>query len=136
MALAGAGNPVGGSNPSGTGTGLNHVGNHAYAYSGLISFDNNETTMLDFSLGYNQYLVGKIQFFYFGDTSQDVEYSVKVNGELLQRYETNAPQEYTEPDGIIPIIFVGGDRVQLIIKNLTDSATLTGTVTLTGRIYA
>jgi hypothetical protein len=138
MALIGGGGSPnvagGGSNPSGTGTGLNYVGNHAFAYSGEVSVNDNETTMLDFTLGANQYFVGKVQFSYYGGTNQDCQHNIKINGELVQRYRVT--QAYTEPDIFIPIIFVGGDRVQLTSKNATDSASLTTIVSVTGRIYA
>ena len=44
--MLGGGNPVSGANPSGTGTILNYIGSHAYAYSGDVSVDGNATTML------------------------------------------------------------------------------------------
>jgi hypothetical protein len=137
MALVGGGgapNVSGGSNPSGTGTSLNYVGDHAYAYSGEIEASDVETTMLDFTLGANQYFVGKVQFSYYGGTNQDCQHNIKINGELIQRYRVT--QAYTEPDNYFPIIFVGGDRVQITSKNLIDSASLTTIVTITGRIYA
>jgi len=131
----GAGN-VAGSNPSGTGTSLNYIGNHAYGYSGEVTVNDNETTLLDFTLGANQYFIGKVQFNYYGTTNQDSQHSIKINGELVQRYNTPAPTNYTEPDGTIPIIFVGGDRVQLTSKNITDSANITVIASIVGRIYA
>ena len=45
----GAGNVAGSSNPAGTGTGLNHVGNFAYAYSGIRNIDNTITNLLEFN---------------------------------------------------------------------------------------
>lgn len=133
--VGGGGSPnVTGANPTGTGTSLNYVGDHAYAYSGEISVNDNETTMLDFTLGANQYFVGKVQFSYYGGTNQDCQHNIKINGELIQRYRVT--QAYTEPDMFIPIIFVGGDRVQITSKNAVDSAALTTIVTVTGRVYA
>jgi hypothetical protein len=136
MALLGGGGAgnVASSNPSGTGTNLNYIGNHAYAYSGEISANDNETTMLDFTLGANQYFVGKVQFSYFGGTNQDCQHNIKINGELIQRYRVTSAQ--SEPDNFLPIIFVGGDRITITSKNLVDSASLTTLVTVTGRIYA
>jgi len=54
--MLGGGNPVGGSNPSGVGTSINYIGNHCYAYSGLIQVADSLTTCLQFNTG-NSYLV-------------------------------------------------------------------------------
>ena len=141
MALVGGGGAgnVAGSNPTGTGTQLNYIGRdptHAYAYSGEVTVNDNETTLLDFTLGANQYFIGKVQFNYYGTTNQDSQHNIKINGELVQRYNTAAPSTYTEPDGTIPIIFAGGDRVQLTSKNITDSGNITVIVSIVGRVYA
>ena len=58
--MLGGGNPVSGANPSGTGTILNYIGSHAYAYSGDVSVDGNATTMLKMQTQ-NSYAVGTIQ---------------------------------------------------------------------------
>ena len=61
MALVGGGGApnVAGSNPAGTGTGLNYVGDHAYVSSGLIdSGTTTETTMVEFTTASESYIVG------------------------------------------------------------------------------
>ena len=60
--MLGGGNPVAGSNPAGTGTALNYIGNHAYAYSGVVTDDNSgsaATTALKFTTG-SSYINTKI----------------------------------------------------------------------------
>jgi hypothetical protein len=47
----GAGNVAGGANPSGTGSGLNYIGNYVYAYSGTYVADNASHTVIDFTSG-------------------------------------------------------------------------------------
>jgi len=63
MALVGGGNPVGsGSNPSGVGTSLNYIGNHAYATSGSVADSGSSsaaTTLFNFNTG-NSYIVATI----------------------------------------------------------------------------
>lgn len=50
--IAGAGNPTGGSNPAGTGTTLNYIGDFAYAYSGKLAADSGTPyTVLKFTTG-------------------------------------------------------------------------------------
>jgi len=58
--IAGAGNPVGGSSPAGTGTGLNFVGDHAYAYSGTIQGSTTSVTALAFNTQ-GVYIIGDFQ---------------------------------------------------------------------------
>jgi len=78
MALAGAGNPVGGSNPSGTGGGLKYVGNHAYLMSGNVGVNDVETTLAEFATG-EQYVNSIIQFHAVTDSSDDIRYTIKIN---------------------------------------------------------
>ena len=63
--MLGGGNPVSG-NPTGTGTSLNYIGNHAYAYSGLIGIDDGAPVMLEFTTG-NSYLTAT---FDYGNSTQ------------------------------------------------------------------
>ncbi len=56
----GAGNVAGGSNPVGTGKGLNYIGDFAYAYSGLHAANTTEFTVLSFSTG-SSLFVGEFQ---------------------------------------------------------------------------
>ena len=60
--MLGGGNPVvGGSNPSGTGSSINYIGEHAYAYSGEITSGSGTTkTLLNFITASNSYIVGTI----------------------------------------------------------------------------
>tara|TARA_Y100000593_G_C4190406_1_gene276579 strand:- start:193 stop:606 length:414 start_codon:yes stop_codon:yes gene_type:complete len=55
--MLGGGNPVGGSNPSGTGTTINYIGKHAYAYSSAFEANVTPVTALNFNTG-AEYIVG------------------------------------------------------------------------------
>ena len=110
MALVGGGgsgfsNTV---NPTGTGAGLNYIGNHAYAFSGFSSFDNNATTLLQFSTG-NEY----IQF---------------------DLTATSGPNQV----GTLPhdIIIPPYTNVKVTVTNVSNSSTGTAGVILAGRVYA
>jgi hypothetical protein len=64
MALVGGGGAgnTAGSNPTGTSKGLNHLGNHAYAYSGLVATSGSSfIEHLNFTTG-SSYLVGHFDF--------------------------------------------------------------------------
>jgi len=77
----GAGN-IAGSNPSGTGTSLNYVGQHAYAYSGTIAITGSDTTMLEFVTA-EQYILGELNFSgVWGNLgSSAVTMTLNINGE-------------------------------------------------------
>ena len=57
----GAGNTAG-SNPTGISQSLNYIGNHCYAYSGLIQVGTSLTTCLEFTTG-NSYAVANLSLF-------------------------------------------------------------------------
>jgi len=80
--MLGGGNPIGGSNPSGTSSSLNYVGNHAYAYSGTIPISGSDTTMLAFETA-NAYIKGQLNFSgVWGDMgSSPVTMILSINGE-------------------------------------------------------
>ena len=47
----GAGNVAGGANPSGTGSGINYIGKHAYAYNSITAGTTDATIGLQFTTG-------------------------------------------------------------------------------------
>ena len=89
MALIGGGGAGGagntsGSNPTGTSTNLNYVGDHAYAYSGDVSIDSSLVTMLEFDTA-ERYIVGSYQihglFAQIG--ANQIQIEVVMNGESV-----------------------------------------------------
>ena len=135
MPLVGGGgspNTVGG-NPSGTGTGLNYTGNHAYAYSGLISCGTSYTTLLDFHTG-NQYIVIKFNPVYFTeDTGENCFWQITIDGQLSYHTELTSSANAT-PFLEVEILLPAFSRIQVKAKGLSATRDL-GAV-LTGRVYA
>ena len=82
MALVGGGGAgnTAGSNPSGTGSTINYVGEFAYLHSGSVSVNNTDTTLGKFATQ-AEIIDSKIQFHYTEDASDDMIYTVKI---LLQ----------------------------------------------------
>ena len=80
--MLGGGNPVSGANPSGTGTILNYIGKHAYAYSGNVSVDGNHTTMVKMSTQ-NSYVVGTLQVGSSESGNDDIELILLLNNLCL-----------------------------------------------------
>ena len=99
--ISGAGNPVIGSNPTGTGSVLNYIGQHAFAYSGVITSNGtNATTGLEFNTGGNAYIVGQFEFDYVGEENQTVRPILTLDGEIVAQPGT----KYGDSEPIKPII--------------------------------
>ena len=104
--MLGVGNPVSGANPSGTGTILNYIGKHAYAYSGNVSVDGNHTTMVKMSTQ-NSYVVGTLQVGSSESGNDDIELILLLNNEniIVQSFSntfSTSIQGYNEIEVLIP----------------------------------
>ena len=137
MALVGGGGApnVAGGNPAGTGTGLNYIGNHAFAYSGEITSTGNnaaDATMFEFTTG-SSYILATIDF---------ADQQVGGDKRLLEA-EIDGQVVYTShfddspPGQLAPFL-------QILIPSYSkfkfsygmNGATVIGTAVLTGRVYA
>jgi hypothetical protein len=103
--MLGGGNPVSSSNPAGTGTSINYIGNHAYAHSGLITCNTNFTKLLKFTLG-NSYVKMKFYPVYFTEgTGEDCFWQILIDGETIYHTEitsSSADTPYQEVEFILP----------------------------------
>ena len=83
--VGGGGSPnVAGGNPAGTGTSLNYVGKHAYAYSGDVSVSGSLTTMLEFVTA-EQYIVANYQIHgtFAQIAANQLRINIIINGESI-----------------------------------------------------
>jgi len=81
--IASAGNPAGGSNPSGTGKGLTYLGNHAYANSGShFATAGGHTTMLEFVTG-SEYIVAEIVYGNTTTSADHIEFEIQLNDQVI-----------------------------------------------------
>lgn len=131
--MFGGGNPVGGSNPAGTGSVLNYVGEHAYAYSGAITCDNNETTLIDAATG-NNYIVAKFQPSVIADTSDNMQFNLKIDGQLITRIQITSSTA-TTPYEEVEIIIAPNTRLEITCLNQSDITANDCAAMLTGRVY-
>jgi len=127
----GAGNVAGGSNPSGTGTGLNYIGDRVYAYSGIIGATSSGNTYLLFTTG-NQYIVGGIICNYAENQSTDVTYQINFDGQVIQKWLSLGPGPDTSQFPVA-LVIPPYTKVEVIITAV--SGDIDQTVTLTGRVY-
>lgn len=135
--IAGAGNPLGSGGAGSTGTGLNYVLDRAYAFSGAVSCDNNETTLLSFTTG-AQLINGTIQFFYAEPSNDIFLYTVKLNNELIVRFQVFGPND-TNGEHLLslPIFLIVPpfSKVELLAKNNENTNARDQCGNFTGRVY-
>ena len=128
------GNPVSGSNPAGTGSVINYIGEHAYANSGIIAVNNNETTLLDFTTQ-NSYIVAEVQFNMLADTADDMFYRIKINNEVTNGYLTIGAQQSTDSNNVLPILLPPFSRIVMTATNAGSSTGRDNTCVIVGRVY-
>ena len=127
-------NAVPSSNPAGVGNILNYIGKYAYAYSGTVDVDNNETIMLKFATG-NQGIIAKVQFGNALFNSLDYKFTVQINSEVvaiaIANFANTAP---TTTEGGLSVIIPPNSEVKITGQNVESSATKSWTASLTGEI--
>ena len=142
MALAGAGNPVGGSNPSGVGSTVNYIrtseGNFLYGYSGPVVVNEATVTAIEFNSGSNV-IKGQIQLTGdFADMGGSKKIGMivsfdgqKISSNIRLNIATNA---YNDLD---PLFVLIPPFTTVKIEITTDNqANIEYYATLTGRVYA
>jgi len=138
MALGGGGSgggPISSTNPAGTGSSLNYIGNHAYAYSGAHSATaGGPTTMLEFTTG-NEYIIGE---FTFGNTSAStdhVEFEISVNNQIVMAAIGDAIGE-SFPLNSFQLVIPSYSTIKVTAINASGGADRTVFAAISGRIYA
>jgi len=134
MALVGGGGAGNTVNPSGTGKGLNYVGEFAYAYSGTISVDNNEAILLEFDTG-PSVIQADARFAYGAASGDDYLYKVYMNDEVILADASGGTTQahwFPQYKFIIPPY----TKVKLTAANITDTTANDQGVVVSGRVYA
>jgi len=130
----GAGNVAGG-NPAGTGTGLNYLGEHAYAYSGNVTFGTGDyTSLLNFTTG-GTYIVGYFQVSSTSGSGVNTDSRILLNGEAIMQNEYGSTGP-TAPDAGNPTYIIVPPYSNVKFDFVSQSGDLTFQVMFTGRVYA
>ena len=136
MAIAGAGNPVGGSNPTGTGSGLNYISDFAYAFSGEISATGDTggatVTMLDFTTG-GTLFVGTLDFSSSVTSGTDVFLEMSLDSQNVITLEEDSDPNHP---GITEFKIIIPPFSKVIVKWGLAAGTKVGTAVMQGRVYA
>jgi len=132
--IGGAGNPVGGSF-TGPAQALEIIGDHAYAYSGVLDIDNNETDMLSFTTG-NYYFVGTLQFNYLERQGEAFQYQFYLNGAIVQGFvDHGGSTADPTPQNAVNVIISPYTVVRATAQNIVDTASRNQVCNMAGRIY-
>jgi len=129
----GAGNTAG-SNPAGTGSGFNYLGDHAYAYSGSIAVGGSLTTMLDFTTGFSSYWVGdfRVEGAFDDVAGSTIQVKVIMDGQTIMLAKTTEDRYGDRPE--IKLIIPPQTRVQVQATQNTGGD-LDFQAILVGRVY-
>lgn len=135
----GAGNVAGG-NPSGTGSGLNYIGNHAYAYNSLPATAD-DTVILRFNTG-AEYILGWIQFNGYIKPNQpsvgtEGSCTVTFDDQTVLSLKTDTELETSAPHSENQYILIPAfTNVVVTLRASQASADQFATVGFAGRLYA
>jgi len=140
MALVGggsAGNVAGGTNPAGTGSNLNYIGDRVYAISGEITVNSNTVTQLDFTTG-PEYIMATYQFGFDSTNmsgSDRLGYIVQFNGTKIYEMIPLLKPDYAIMS-IDPLNLVIPPFTRVTIESITTEGADVGTWgVIAGRYY-
>lgn len=107
-----------------------------YAFSGSISANDNETTLLEFQTN-SEYIVAKIQFNSMNELAQECGYRIYLNDQVVTNFlaGNNAPDYSAKPYNTTTIVIPPFTAFKATAQNLDDSVALTKqTCTLAGDV--
>ena len=120
--------------------GLVTLGEHCYAYSGSFAASTTSTTRLHFTTG-KYYIVGDIRLAGMIDLATPANgriatMTVKFNSSIVLVDKTDAAEEDMPSANVSPLIIPPLTVVEVISDANDDDANYTGSISLTGRVYA
>jgi len=125
-----------GSNATFTGgnKGLSILDEYAYAYSGIVSVNNSETTLLEFTTP-NQVIKGYFQNGMPIDQSDNMLHKLYLNGVLVFGYTSPSASETSTPWGMYQALIPPNTLVKLTATNTGSSSGRDITADFVGRVY-
>jgi len=120
-----------------TGLTLNYIGKHCYGISGVVSVNNNETSLLEFQTS-SEYIKGKIQMTCASDTGEDTRFKIYFNNVIIFQYGMDNTGEYggeEDPDQPVFVIVPPFTSVKITAMNSSSSASINQVAIMTGRLY-
>ena len=129
--MLGGGNPVGG--VVGTGTTINYIGNHVYAYSGVKASSGTTTNFLDFTTGNSGYMVIEIQPVYVAQGTNNIQFIASLDGQVVNQTELTSSRDYTPFDSM-KLIVPPDTRVEIAVDNVSGG-TEDCAISVTGEVF-
>ena len=135
--MLGGGNPVSSSNPSGIGSSITYIGNHAFAHSGLIGSTTTEATQLKFSTG-NSYITATLMLNGGVDPANigngiNTLFYINMNGERISSIKTETNLK-DMPSTILYKVLIPPNTVFSVTAD-SDFTGYNTSVTMIGRVY-
>ena len=128
----GAPNVSGGANPSGTGSSINYIGNHAYANSGAVTVAQSDTIQLIFTTG-SQYIVAKFRF-NTEATDDDIRFQVNFDSQTVQGYTIGSSNNHAFHSAL-DLLIPPYTHVTTTGYNESSSSGRTTYASISGRVY-
>ena len=131
----GAPNVSGGSNPAGTGSSLNYIGNHCYAYSGVVTpggATSADTTALKFTTG-NSYAMVEVNWTCMSTSATVDQYFQMIMDSQIIFNARAEDDETATAQSPIKVLLPPFTAVEIKVG---DAASNDMSVILAGRVYA
>ena len=136
MAILGGGQSgFGSGGVAGTGKGLNYLGNHAYANSGIhAATAGGHTTMLEFETG-AQYIIAEFCFGNTSASSDHIEFEISLNSEVIMACIGDAIGE-SFPLNSFQLLLPAYSKVKVTTINASGGADRSVFASISGRVYS
>jgi len=116
-----------------TGLGIRYIGNHAYAYSGIVGINDSDTTLVEFTSG-SGFITAKLQVQNGSGSGDDMRYDVTLNGTIVARWTYSATPN-VDPLPPLYLVIPPFTIVKVSGLNQTGASSRNHTATFTGRVY-
>jgi len=114
-----------------TGLSIRYIGEHLYGFSGVVSVDNNETVLMETTLG-SGYTVATITFNGLSGV-EDFDHFVYLNDEKVQFYRSEDRPGRAVNN--LPILIPPFTKLKLTAQNADNTNARDQLVSITGRVY-
>lgn len=113
--------------------GLTTIGEHCYAYSGIISVADSETDLLNFNTG-KEYIRSTVRFCYGVSSSDNFLYKIKFNGQIVMSdASAGTTQAHWNPE--YEILIPPLTEVIMTAINQSSDSSYPQSVVLAGKVY-
>ena len=134
------GNPVGGSNPAGTSSSLNYIGNHAYANSGVIQTETSAAPHLNFTTG-GEYIVGELELQGACNIADVADgevcaFVIKINSEVVAQPKVGTAAEAMPTVEHYKILLPPYSKIEVEVISAASNTGWKTSASFVGRVYA